>query len=525
MKRIERLSLLFLAVLTVSACQKENSNRLIIEAESMSSGKMAINGNSSYWVSGDNVYINGVVFNVNLSDNGQASVDLSNQTLSSPLYGIYPANIYVNQSEVTTGQYTINIPNTYTYTTCTRSNVTYQNLQSPMVAYKAANSSDNRLFFKHLTGAITVEITNNFGFDISVTDVTISSNKYQLSGPCIFNIPSVTEAAVGHGVSADETNITNRMQVQMTFNGSSSLTIASGETKPVQIPVLPVGSDNRFTVSVTVQSLFDANKTYTFTKTQPEDNINRAIARAQIGYAPAKFGGVFSVGNGSVVRFSPGNLQYQTSNSTWHFASNQYDIIGSNNSNINNSQYDGRIDLFGWGTGSNPTLSTEDNQDYSDFTNWGANVIINGGNIGGMWRTLTNGEWISLIETHYSQRKIGRATVQGVTGIVILPVDFEDPMLNNTAFIPSNSGTGAWYNSYTSETWNIMESAGAIFLPTTGVRNGTNLNNSTTGYYWSSSHVNNNQAYGLSFDIGTTTANTTLDRYLGCAVRLVRVNN
>lgn len=53
--------------------------------------------------------------------------------------------------------------------------------------------------------------------------------------------------------------------------------------------------------------------------------------------------------NGDQIFFSQGNLQYQASTNTWQFATNQYDIIGSDNSNIS-STYDGWIDLFGWGT-------------------------------------------------------------------------------------------------------------------------------------------------------------------------------
>lgn len=46
MKKLLKLTALFLAVITVSACQKENTNRLIIEAECMNGSKLAINGNN-----------------------------------------------------------------------------------------------------------------------------------------------------------------------------------------------------------------------------------------------------------------------------------------------------------------------------------------------------------------------------------------------------------------------------------------------------------------------------------------------
>ena len=89
--------------------------------------------------------------------------------------------------------------------------------------------------------------------------------------------------------------------------------------------------------------------------------------------------GLFSVSATKQVHFSQGNLQYQASTNTWRFAEHQYDYVGtqtadycgfyggnvsgSDNRNIS-STYNGWIDLFGWGTGSNPTLSSTSFEDY-----------------------------------------------------------------------------------------------------------------------------------------------------------------
>jgi uncharacterized repeat protein (TIGR02543 family) len=77
----------------------------------------------------------------------------------------------------------------------------------------------------------------------------------------------------------------------------------------------------------------------------------------------------FSVRANKMVRFSRGNLQYQASTNTWRFAENQYDTIGADNTNISATNT-GWIDLFGWGTGSNPTNTSTNNGDYSSFTDW-----------------------------------------------------------------------------------------------------------------------------------------------------------
>ena len=105
--------------------------------------------------------------------------------------------------------------------------------------------------------------------------------------------------------------------------------------------------------------------------------------------------GAFSVSANTQVYFSQGNLQYQASTDIWRFAEHQWDIVGSDNSNISAS-YSGWIDLLGWGTGGNPTLASTDYNDYITFTDWGVNAISNGGNAANQWRTLTKDEWIYL---------------------------------------------------------------------------------------------------------------------------------
>ena len=176
--------------------------------------------------------------------------------------------------------------------------------------------------------------------------------------------------------------------------------------------------------------------------------------------------GAFSVAEGVQVHFSRGNLQYQASTDTWRFAENQYDMIGNDNSNIS-ATYNGWIDLFGYGTGDNPTLSTKDNNDYSTFVDWGTNAISNGGNQANKWRTLTNDEWGYLFLTRNNAATLyGHSTVNGISGIIILPDDWQS--ISDISF---NSGTGNYsQNNYSTEQWNKMESAGAIFIPAAGWR-------------------------------------------------------
>ena len=248
---------------------------------------------------------------------------------------------------------------------------------------------------------------------------------------------------------------------------------------------------------------------------------------------------LFSVAVDRQVHFSKGNLQYQASSSTWRFAEHQYDFIGSSNSNIS-ATYTGWIDLFGWGTsgwsGSGATYYQP--YDYNsttgygpsgngltgDYANadWGVfNAISNGGNQVGMWRTLTDGEWWYLFEGREdASAKYGTATVDGKTGLVVLPDCWELP--DNITFMAGCNGYAS--NTYTLDQWDEMESNGALFLPAAGYRKSqTFFNNLEEGDYWSSSSGSQqfNAAWQILFD-GTYIVRYDISRYYGFSVRLVK---
>lgn len=228
----------------------------------------------------------------------------------------------------------------------------------------------------------------------------------------------------------------------------------------------------------------------------------------------------FSVRANKVVRFSRGNLQYQASTSTWRFAENQYDIVGNDNSNISATNT-GWIDLFGWGTGSNPTNVSTNNGDYPNFIDWGINAIGNGGNQAGYWCTLSMSEWEYLLDSRQNASSlVGKATVNGVTGLVILPDNWTLP--SGSTFI-SGKENSFDTNTYTIEQWTEMESSGAVFLPCTGVRMGSDVYSvGISGGYWSSS--TQSAIIALFLAIMDDDANHGSDsRYYGQSVRLVRV--
>lgn len=258
----------------------------------------------------------------------------------------------------------------------------------------------------------------------------------------------------------------------------------------------------------------------------------------------------FTVAEGRTVHFSKGNLWYNAAANLWRFAPEQYEYIGADNSNISET-YNGYIDLFGWGTsgwnsGANdyqPWATSDMDEDYyvgGSGTNsltgayansdWGVyNAISNGGNQAGMWRTMTSDEWEYLINTRTASTvggienaRYAKATVGGVTGLIILPDSFTLPTEVGNVVDINNEDVDYTGNIYSTEQWTAMETAGAVFLPAAGRRYGTEVGSvGSGGYYWSSTCNDGSSAWGLEFyDDGLDVDYGA--RYYGRSVRLVK---
>ncbi len=210
--------------------------------------------------------------------------------------------------------------------------------------------------------------------------------------------------------------------------------------------------------------------------------------------------GLFTInGDGDKVSFAKGNLQYQASTGIWRFAEHQWDYEGAAKIKIGVTN-NGWIDLFGWGTGNNPTPAFEDYSYYSTFVDWGKNVISNGGNTPNLWRTLTVDEWEYLLFTRTdADAKLATGSIEGVHGLILLPDSWTLP--SRCSF---NTGINEWDNNrYTLSEWAMMEAAGAIFLPAAGFRWGTRVYYvDFDGYYWSSTPGNEYNACYLYFGGG-----------------------
>lgn len=234
----------------------------------------------------------------------------------------------------------------------------------------------------------------------------------------------------------------------------------------------------------------------------------------------------FSVSSSKQVIFSPGNLQYHPAKNIWRFAENQTDYIGEDNSNISDT-YNGWLDLFGWSTSATNfgvSTSTSSSNYSGSFVDWGTNKI--GSDAPNTWRTLTYDEWYYLLKHRNNAFSLcGVAQVNGVNGLILLPDSWTCPSgITFKSGLHSSYGVEyyAAYQTFTAEQWSKLEAAGAVFLPASGDRLGSNVNDvQDGGHYWSATENNYNYAYCLFFapaEVGVY----DIYRNYGRSVRLVK---
>ena len=235
--------------------------------------------------------------------------------------------------------------------------------------------------------------------------------------------------------------------------------------------------------------------------------------------------GEFSISETETVRFSKGNLHFNTISKIWKFAEKQYHDLGELKIELTSSpvvDLDGWISAFQWGT--NGILDLYPNTSEKRFIpavsdgcplyDWGSCPIINGGGFNNMWRTLTAEEWrYLLVKRHDAKIKFSTATVCGIKGLVILPDTWNLPTgceFNYERINDVKESGDTWEfessnytnNVYNEELWRRMERNGAVFLPASEDWSGFK-----SGSYWSSTstrplgdEIYSDSAYHISFD-------------------------
>ena len=258
--------------------------------------------------------------------------------------------------------------------------------------------------------------------------------------------------------------------------------------------------------------------------------------------------------NGDQVYFSQGNLQYIGSASIpyWKFADNQWDCFGAKTGQNSDNQNVDR-DLFGWGTsgwdngnmyyqpyntetnydpnkgyGYGPTDGTNYSYSLTDYyanADWGVyNIISNGGTIPNLWRTLTTNEWSYVFNSRTTSSGIryAKASVNSVGGVILLPDNWNSSVYDLN--YPNASEAPYSGNEINVSDWTTIEATGAVFLPTTGYRYGSSINNYEEGFYWTSSYRSTNFAFSVLFSNNNLSPQNYYGdrRDNGFSVRLVR---
>ena len=407
------------------------------------------------------------------------------------------------------------------------------------------------------TGSYTAEMTGlsaNTTYYVRAYAVNSAGTSYgnEVSFTTAASLPSVTTSAV--------TNIT-----QTTALGGGNVTGDGGATVTDRgicwsVAPAPTLNDNHvssgsgtgnFTVSMTnlIPNTTYYVRAYAVNNvgTSYGDEVSFTTLSGGGGNAPiGAIDGLFSVSASEQVYFSRGNLQYCASTNTWRFAPNQYDLIGLANNNISGN-YSGWIDLFGWGTSGynhgavcyqpwstsiiESSYNAYGNPDYNLYdqtgqADWGYNAISNGGNQTQQWRSLTIEEWTYVLNTRSTASgvRFAKAIVNGVKGLILLP----DNWNASTYALSGTNSNSAYYvtNTVSSMDWNnVLEPAGAVFLPAAGSRYATTISaydgEYAKGFYWSSTHDVDYGAMLLNFTRGTLLLTLSQYRYVGSSVRVV----
>lgn len=243
-------------------------NRIEIFTEQFSnSRKMTVEHQQVHWVDGDRIYISGTEAELSVSD---GHVYANNVAATSPIRALFPTGL--TTSAPTSDEVQITLPAEYHY----RKTGNLQKLDMPMAAYATGTDA---VQFKHLTGALCLMITNSDNSQpLTIDRITITSDRYQLSGSRSVNFQSLTT-----NNNTVETSTVADRSVSLLFDLDPVVLPAnSTDTTFVVVPIPAVGGSNRFTVEV---STYDnpIGSHYVYRRQQTQGG---ALNRNQLGYIP-----------------------------------------------------------------------------------------------------------------------------------------------------------------------------------------------------------------------------------------------
>ena len=581
-KKLSTIMLACAAILAVS-CSKENYEEpqatlqkgverdITITAQLPGNAdKAALNTSKGkiIWELGDQINVNGTNFSettlYNENTNPTASFGGTAHAIPSGdreiYWAVYPttlAGAYNNgvPAAFTTSALTFTLPATQTFDETAGALSGY----SYMAGYaKMPQGEENVFFCMHNLGAILhLNLTALSDVNSNVARIEFTTTNGALAGD--FTIANDT-------VTITPTNsATKVLTVNLTDGTNEYINIEDGVDIYVALP--PMASKDL------TMRIYNTDGKYT-EKTSPSVTFRRSYLYhntvAGIAFEESEDKFYFTAGKNKKLVFSPGNLEWSATNGgttatthrtadgtaagTWRFAEHQWSYVGTstygnvyNDANIksNNAQigqnYQGWIDLFGWGTsGYNnkfPYMTVQNNSSYGNgdvniagtYYDWGLyndiyNPVKHRTDPYGTWRTPTKEEWDTIHHFRTGHASLlGAATVNEIKGIILLPDNWNPTYpAGFRTFNPSRSSYNN--NVYTAAEWEVLEQFGAIFIPSTYNREGTTLTNKGSNHrVWSSTKSGPNQAWlGYVWVGGTNQQSTTDYRYLGEPVRLIR---
>lgn len=199
--------------------------------------------------------------------------------------------------------------------------------------------------------------------------------------------------------------------------------------------------------------------------------------------------GVFSVSATKQVYFSQGNLYADCWDNALYFEENQNSIPSKYVTNhVSHLTWSSDIDVAASDTNRGGYLFCDENHKAS----------VDGSDA--IYYALSTEEWLYLFDNH----SYNWATVNGVNGIVLAPDGF----------------SGTLSGSYANDA--ALAADNLVFLPAAGRRMNLELSNvGDTGYYWSSSAYDGENAYFVHFINSDLCPEFTARRYRGYCIRLV----
>ena len=420
---------------------------------------------------------------------------------------------------------------------------------SPMPMIALNDPSRSGLKFFHVGGLIRFKL---YGIPAGTKWIRVASDAAPLVGDFPVAIPSGNEVnaaalvydkaswANAYGDTSWDALFGASHKQELLIKISETGLTAEGNGITISVPV-PMGVYNNFIITAlgaSKQSLMTGNYAASTSEVVFDCEratgvhlANQALRRNHPMTLPNYVPGQFSVSDTKKVYFAKGNVMVtDTFNGTnhslqWKFADNQWDFSAAVPPTTAGQTT--TYSLFGWGTGNNPWLTSTSDTDYASFVDWGTHFddLGNGSHTrtNGTWKTLTNSEWRYLLNSRSNAAILWSlatiydpASSTSVFGVLFLPDDWVTP--SGCTFRPEVMNFYGSTEHYFNGDWRLMEENGALFLPVSGYRRGTSVDdydnntsgrpgptgsNGPYGFYWSSTTSNNtinDDSYGLVFD-------------------------